>query len=348
MLYLAAPWWLSALLLPLLLGVYCYRQAHRQQGDSGTALIHPLANLLGELAQTTPSRLRFPWLWLSGLILLSLALSRPQWLETHGEDTRLGRDIMLALDVSGSTRAQDFIIDGNVADRLDVIKATARQLIEQRRGDRIGVVVFGDDAYTLIPLTADFVTVLKLINDLENNIAGEKTALGDAMVLASKRLKEASASQQDRRQRVLVLVTDGANTAGDTTPQNALNIAKAQGIRIHTVGVGSHRRVAFPRAVLQQPELVEMPFDEALLQRIAAETGGRYFVGGDSETLLHISQEIDQLEQTEHGIPLGATQELYWLPLGAGLFLLLFAAHRLLTPDNATRLRGARRREVEP
>jgi len=317
MLHLHAPYWLAALLLPALVLWLLHRQPPKPQIQEN-ALIHPFADLFSELNQAITQTKKIPWCWLTGLTLITLALSQPQWIDTSSEDKRYGRDIILALDVSGSTRAQDFLIDGQVIDRLDMIKHVANNFIDHRQGDRIGIIIFGDDAYTLIPLSPDLLTVKKLIANLDNNIAGEKTALGDAIALASKRLKDNA-----QRQRVAIILTDGSNTAGKIHPLTALKTAQEHNIRIHTIGIGSHRRVAFPKALLEQPELVQMPLDEKLLRQLASETGGLYFLGESSDALQKISQDINAIEQMPRSTPLGATQELYWLPLFTGMLLLL-------------------------
>ncbi len=322
MLHLNAPYWLIALLLPALLLWSLRRQTNRPPPQH-TSLTHPLADLFDELKLNQPQATKTPWYWLTGIAFITLALSQPQWVDTSSEDTRYGRDIMLVLDVSGSTRAQDFLIEGQVVDRLDMIKHTANNFIAQRQGDRIGVIIFGDDAYTLIPMSPDLSTVKKLVAGLDNNIAGEKTALGDAIALASKRLRD-----NDQRQRVMIIMTDGSNTTGSIHPLTALDAAKTHNIRIHTIGIGSHRRVAFPKAILEQPELVQMPLDETLLQRLASETGGLYFLGQNNETLKRISHDINTLEQRPHAHPLGATKELYWLPLFIGMLFIFFAVLR--------------------
>ena len=323
MMHFAMPLGFLALLLPLLL-FFVMQKKPPQRKQNGAALIHPLADLLQTHQASSSKKNKSVWLWLVGITLLSLTLSRPQWIDTHSEDLLHGRDIMFALDVSGSTRALDFVIDGEVVDRLEMIKKVAIDLINLRQGDRIGVIIFADDAYTLIPLTPDHQTVKTLLADLENNIAGEKTALGDAIALATQRLKE-----NQQRQRVLVLMTDGANTSGKIHPIVALQNAKQHNIRIHTIGIGSHNRVAFPKAVKEQPVLVKMPLDEALLQHIADETKGLYYLGTNSEALEKISLNLNHIEQTGRDTPLGASTELYWIPLFIGMLLLIIAGHRM-------------------
>ena len=320
MLHLASPFWLALLIIP---GIVVFLMQRQNKPTQQLALTHPMIDALANNSIAKPSK-NIPWWWLLGMILLPLALAKPQWVDTESEDTRYGRDIMLALDVSGSTRAQDFIIDGEVIDRLDMIKHVANNFIDQRKGDRIGVIIFGDDAYTLIPMTPDHATVKKLIADLENNIAGEKTALGDALALAAKRLKDS-----EQQERIVILLTDGANTSGNTHPLIALEAAKQHQLRIHTIGIGSHRRVAFPKGTLETPELVQMPLDEALLQQVAHETGGLYFMGESSEALNQISDDINQIEQSKHRPHGGATTELYWLPLLLSMCLLFIASLRL-------------------
>ncbi len=295
------------------------------------ALFHPHAALLAQLAAETPPRpRRWPWLWLMGCTLLVLALARPQWIVLlPGEYP--ARDFMLAIDISGSMRAQDFIIDKRPADRLTVVKNTVDELLAERRGDRAGLIVFGDEALTLSPVTHDLNLLRRLLQDIDNGIAGEKTALGDAVALAVKRLRERPPAA-----RILLLFTDGANTAGAIAPARALALAQQFQVRIYTIAVGKDGQVLFPSGANNQLGLSELPIDEALLQQLADESGGRFYRARDSGALQKIVKDIDALETVNVKLDqLGEPHEAYWLPLFAGL-LLLFAAQ------------GRRAREVLP
>lgn len=263
-----------------------------------------------------------PWLvWL----LLVLAATQPQWL---GEPVALpvsGRDLMLAVDLSGSMELEDFILDGRPANRLQVVKAAASTFIERRVGDRLGLILFGSQAYLQTPLTFDRDTVATLLNEAVVKLAGERTAIGDAIGLALKRLRAA-----DARDRVLILLTDGVSNAGEVEPRQAAKLAAAEGLRIYTIGLGAKpmRQETFfgPRIINPSADL-----DEGTLKDIAAITGGRYFRATDTASLESIYQELDRLEpaarDTEYFRP---HQSLFIWPLGLALAIsIILAASRL-------------------
>lgn len=316
----ASLWWLLALPLPLLLWQTLRRRAARRQ----VALFHPHAQLLAQLAAQLPTRTRhLPWLWLAGSMLLILALARPQWITLHPEDYP-GRDLMFAIDVSGSMRAEDFAIDDAPASRLTMVKAAVDKLLSQRSGDRAGLIVFGDDAVTLTPVTHDLSLVQARLHDIDNGMAGEKTALGDAIALAVKRLRE-----RPPQARLLFLFTDGTNTAGDFTPGDALALARQYGVRIYTAGIGKSGRVAYPGSESGSTILAELPLDETLLQQLATDSGGRYYRVQRSEDVQPILDDIAKLETvTLHLDKVGDHADWYWLPLLLGLALLFTAQRR--------------------
>ncbi|NOY62706.1 MAG: VWA domain-containing protein, partial [Gammaproteobacteria bacterium] len=205
-----------------------------------------------------------------------------------------------------------------------MIKTVIGEFLEQRRGDRAGLIVFADDAFTVAPISSDLNLIRTLLFQMKNGIAGERTALGDAIALAVKRL-------QDRQHpaRVVILFSDGSNTAGSMSPEDALLLAQESGIKIYTVAIGSNRTVAFPRGANNSPEFTRLPVDEALLRRLAVESGGRYYHAADSSTMMQIIADIDQLETIEQREQnLFLRQAWYWLPLLVGLSLLLVARQR--------------------
>jgi Ca-activated chloride channel homolog len=312
--------WLLALPLPFLVWRWLRRRTPRKQA----ALFHPHAQLLAQLAAELPTRARrWPWLWLAGCMLLILALARPQWVILHSDDYP-GRDLMFAIDVSGSMRAEDFVVDGHRVNRLDMVKAIVDRLLAQRPGDRAGLIVFGDDAFTLTPVTRDLALVRSMLHDIKNGIAGERTALGDAMALAVKRLRE-----RPPQSRVLFLFTDGTNTAGQFSPADALELAKQYKIRIYTVGIGRSGIVAYPGGPSGGTIASELPLDETLLQQIATETGGRYYRVKHSDDAKAILADIEKLETVNiHLRNVGEHADWYWLPLLLGLILLFFARRR--------------------
>lgn len=312
--------WLLALPLPLLLWRWWQRRPPRRQ----TALFHPHAELLAQLAAELPTRARrWPWLWLAGCMLLILALARPQWITLHPDDYP-GRDLMFAIDVSGSMRAEDFAIANRPASRLDLVKITVDKLLAQRKGDRAGLIIFGDDAYTLTPVTHDLALVRTILHDIRNGIAGEKTALGDAVALAVKRLRD-----RPPQSRVLFLFTDGTNTAGHFNPADALALAKQYKVRIYAVGIGRSGKVAYPGGESGETIAAELPLDETLLRQFAQESGGRYYRVQRSEDLAPILSDIEKLETVDiHLDKIGEHADWYWLPLVLGLGLLFLAQRR--------------------
>jgi Ca-activated chloride channel family protein len=316
----ASWYWLLALPLPLLLWQGWRRRPPRRQA----ALFHPHAALLAQLAAELPAPARrWPWLWLAGCMLLILALARPQWITLHPEDYP-GRDLMFAIDVSGSMRAEDFVIDNRPVSRLDLVKEAVDRLLAARRGDRAGLIVFGDDAYTLTPVTTDLTLLRTLLGEMRNGIAGEKTALGDAIALAVKRLRE-----RPPQSRILFLFTDGTNTAGRFQPAEALALAKRYKVRIYAVGIGRSGKVAYPGGESGETIAAELPLDEDLLQRLARESGGHYYHIQRSEDLGPILADIDRLETVDiHLDKIGDHAEWYWLPLVLGLGLLFLAQRR--------------------
>ncbi len=331
MLTLANPWWLLTLSLPII--VLFWRQWRDPVTENMAlnkahtlAISHPQAELLSQLESDNHQHgvKKMPWLWLIGCAALALALARPQWLNSNQLTSQDSRDIMLAIDISASMRAEDFVLQGQTVSRLTAVQHVINQFIEKRQGDRLGIIIFADDAYTLAPLTQDLTLISDFLRDLRLGLAGEKTALGNAIALATKRLNDHS-----KENRVMVLFSDGANTTGAITPSMAIQIAQEEGIRIYTVGIGSHRRVAFPNNIIDPINLTEMPLDEALLQRIAEQTGGQYFVGENTQTLQKITATIDQIETVEQDKsikPKGA--DWYWLPLLFGLGLLFIDQRR--------------------
>ncbi len=259
--------------------------------------------------------------------LLVLAACRPQWL---GEPTSLplsGRDLLMAVDISGSMKTRDMKLDGELVTRVDMVKQVAGEFLERRLGDRLGLIVFGTRPYLLAPLTFDRATVRTLLTETEIGLAGERTAIGDAIGLAVKRLRSRPAAT-----RVLVLLTDGANTAGVVEPLQAAGLAGGEGLRIHTIGVGADellvRDVLGVRRVNPSVDL-----DEATLGAIAEATGGRYFRARDTAALREIYALLDELEPVEADVErLRPVAELYVWPLGLALLVVALLAVALVSP----------------
>ena len=264
-------------------------------------------------------RQKSTWLFYLAWLCLVAGAAKPMWI---GEPVSLpvsGRDLMLAIDLSGSMENPDFLLNGKKVDRLTVVKQVAGDFIERRVGDRIGLILFGKRAYVQTPLTFDRETVKYMLKEAEIGLAGKETAIGDGIGLAAKRLQDRPAES-----RVLIVLTDGANTAGEIDPIKAAELAKELGLKIYTIGVGADSlevqsffgtRVVNPSADL----------DEATLSKIASLTGGSYFRAKDTKGLEAIYGQLDVLEpavqETETLRPQIA---LYYWPVSAGLAFVLF------------------------
>lgn len=298
-----------------------------------------LATLLPPAAGTgTAARLRFPFyaalrdgmggrpapgrrgrVWLAALawLLLVTAAARPQWI---GEAVQLpisGRSLMLAVDISGSMQTEDMLVAGRPVMRLAVVKQVAGEFVERREGDRLGLILFGELAYLQTPLTFDRQTVRTLLFEAAIGLAGQGTAIGDAIGLAVKRLRD-----QPEQNRVVILLTDGANTTGSVDPLKAADLAATDAVRIYTIGIGDDRGMAGPFG-LQRRSGGDL--DEATLKAIAEKTRGRYFRARDLSALQEIYALIDDIEPlSEDQQSYRPVDELYAWPMAAAFLLSLF------------------------
>ena len=256
-----------------------------------SALVFPSIKKLQ--AANSKSRLhRVPFLLrVLSVVLVILALARPQSGRQESKRRSEGIDIMLVADASGSMNALDFLINGKRQNRLSVVERAMEDFVQSRVDDRIGLVVFGTYAYALSPLTLDHDLVLQLIDNMKVAMAGEETAIGDAIAVASNRFKDVKG-----KSKVMVLLTDGENDAGKLDPREAAEAAKALGIKIYTVGVGSEGAVPIQTPLGYQQ--VRLPIDEKLLKDVASMTGARYFRATDTDALFEIYHTIDSLEKT--------------------------------------------------
>lgn len=253
--------------------------------------------------------------------LFVLALARPQTGSYFTELDASGRDIMLTLDVSNSMRALDFFYDRNRIDRITALKKVVQDFIEKRKGDRIGLVVFGETAWTQCPLTLDQKTLQEYLKLIQAGMAGGSTAIGDGIGVALKHLKDLKGES-----KVVVLVSDGESNAGILHPLRAASIAKELGIKIYTIGIGSSEKVPFPTENIWQQTVLTyqvLPLDEKTLREIAETTGGQYFYAKDTETLVKIYDEINKLEMREDKIVQYVEYKDYFmLPLSLGVVLI--------------------------
>jgi Ca-activated chloride channel family protein len=308
----AWPWVLLAVPLPLLV-----RWLAPALRSGGPALRVPWGPRLRGIAAGAGHSLRgrLPGLALLGWLLLCVAAARPQQLGPPVAPPQAGRDLMLALDLSGSMADEDMSLGGRRVDRLTAAKAVLADFLDRRDGDRVGLVVFGQRAYALAPMTRDLDSVRAQLADSVVGIAGRETAIGDAIGLAVKRL-----SGQEAGQRVLVLLTDGVNTAGVLEPLKAAALARDAGVRIHTIAFGADSDTI---SVFGLP--VQLPggggdIDEATLAQVADMTGGKAFRARDTSQLAGIYAEIDRIEPVEHEArPVRPMLERYPLPLGGAI-----------------------------
>ena len=270
-------------------------------------------------------------IWLNILLvlcwlLLVLSSARPLWVGEQIELPVSGRDLMLAVDLSGSMQVEDFRIKGQAVDRLTATKYVAQDFIRDREGDRLGLILFGRNAYLQTPLTFDLTTVNTLLMESAIGLAGKETAIGDAIGLAIKRLKDKKDGS-----RVLILLTDGANTAGEITPLKAAELAANHGLKIYTIGIGADEMIResfFGRQRINPSQ----DLDEKTLTAIAEKTGGQYFRARDTEELAEIYKILDELEPVEVDThTLRPEKSLYMWPLGIALFLAMLIALIRLT-----------------
>ena len=257
------------------------------------------------------------WGWLAWIFLIG-AMARPVWMGDAIEEAVSGRDLMLAVDLSGSMEIEDFVLKARKVDRLTATKAVAGQFIERRVGDRLGLIVFGDKAYLQVPLTFDRKTVRTLLDEAVIGLAGEKTAIGDAIGLAVKRLQS-----NPEGQRVLILLSDGANTAGAVTPLQAADLAARVGLKVYTIGIGADEMMV--RDFLGSHKVnPSQDLDETTMRGIAEKTGGQYFRARDLQQMETIYRKLDQLEPIERDRRYyRPMDEFYLWPLGLSL---LFSA----------------------
>jgi len=283
------PWVLFLLPLPIL--VYLLFQ---NRSKSGSALRLPAGIQLATGSQTGSDGSVKRW-WLSAFLiwaLLLVASARPTWVGPPMDLPLSGRDLLLAIDISGSMNETDLYHGNRSYTRISVVREVAADFVEKRAGDRVGLIMFGSNAYVQTPLTTDHKTVAHFIREAEVGLAGRSTAIGDAIGLGIKRLRDRPVES-----RVLLLLTDGANSAGVVNPIDAAGVAAQNEIRIHTIGVGSEPRqtvFGFPSTV-RASEL-----DEETLLKVAEITGGEYFRARNVAELQRIYGLIDELEPAEN------------------------------------------------
>lgn len=287
---------LLLLLLPLLFLFYILQKLKRRRSALMSTPLIKMAEPEGILLKLRNLPVYLQYL---ALILSIIALARPQAGKVLKEIKVSGIDIMLILDSSGSMQALDFQEGERRKTRFDVAKAVISDFLKEREGDRIGLIVFGEYAYTQCPLTVDYEIIRGFLEELEVGVAGDRTAMGDAIALAVKRLKDVPS-----KSRIAILLTDGRSNTGIISPSEATELAKTFGIKIYTVGIGSEGRSPFlidtffgKRLVYQEVEL-----DEEGLKSIASQTGGKYFRARSPRELREAYETINRLEKTEREV----------------------------------------------
>ncbi|MCX7066633.1 MAG: VWA domain-containing protein [Methylococcales bacterium] len=317
MIHFAWLWALLALPLPLLVRWLLPVCNPVEQA----ALKVPFLNDIAELQTQATLKVNSWGLWLATVtwILLVLACARPQWLGEPIEQAISGRDLMMAVDLSRSMEAQDFMLNKRPVDRLTAIKAIASDFINRRVSDRIGLILFGTQAYLQTPLTFDRKTVQTLLDEAVIGLAGDNTAIGDAIGLAVKRLKN-----QPDNSHVLILLTDGANTAGEVTPLKAAELAAANKLKIYTIGIGADEMLV-PSLFGNRKVNPSLDLDEKTLIKIAESTGGYYYRAKNTDELNNIYMRLDELEPVEKDKQYFRPRtELYMYPLAFALGLVTF------------------------
>ncbi len=314
----AWPWMALVVIAPLLVR-WWLPPSHRSSG----ALKVPDEALLPQQRSVGTAKLKFrftSFLALCVWLLVVAAACRPQIAGEALPSPISGRNLMLAVDLSGSMEVDDFELAGQRVNRLDATKAVAGAFIERRVGDRIGLILFGQQAYLQAPLTFDRVTLKTFLLESSIGLAGEKTAIGDAIGMAVKRLREA---EVEGEQQVLILLTDGANTAGNIRPLKAAELAAAANLKVYTVGIGAESmEISSIFNGRRQTVNPSTDLDERTLIAIAEQTGGRYFRATDTASLTDIYVELDKLEPVPEEIfDAQPMIDLYFWPLALAVLL---------------------------
>jgi len=328
LIHFAWPWIWVALPLPLL----CW-YAMKPLKMEDAALKIPFFRRVNSIEQGVRSRpgnikIAAALLVLAWLAFLAAA-AKPEWVGDPQSIPGKGRDLMVAVDFSDSMATEDMKIKDEYYSRVQVVKYLVGDFLKQRKGDRVGLVLFATHAYLYAPLTFDRDTVDKLLQEADLGMAGRATAIGDAIALAVKRLRE-----RPEGQRTLILLTDGQNTAGELEPLQAADLAARAKVKIYTIGIGADSMVVSRGFIFQHDEVVKpsADLDEDTLKKIAAKTGGEYFRARDPQELQQIYQQIDKIEPiTLDNNIYRPSKTLFYFPLAvclAALTALLWSMRR--------------------
>ncbi|NRD74380.1 VWA domain-containing protein [Shewanella sp. VB17] len=313
MLTFAWAWLLLLLPLPLI-----FRKKQQDIEISGHLLLPGITTNGSQQIKQAPASRKAYWLvW--GLLII--AVTRPLWMGEPIELPSKGRDLMVAVDLSGSMQIEDMVLDGKAVNRFTMVQSVLSEFIERRKGDKLGLILFADHAYLQAPLTQDRRSVAQFLQEAQIGLVGKQTAIGEAIALSVKRF-----DQIEQSNRVLILLTDGSNNSGSVSPDQAAKIAAKRGIKIYSIGVGAdvmERRTIFGKERVNP----SMDLDENQLTSLADATGGRYFRARNSQELAQIYQEIDKLEPISRDqVSYRPQSELFYFPLALALLVTILMA----------------------
>ena len=325
--------WILAL-LPLPLVVYFFVPA---RDIELTAISLPTYSVLEMLPSTSAGNNLSRWkLLVLGLAWCSLivAAARPQWMGEAVQLPAKGRDLLMAVDISGSMKLPDMVQHGEQVPRIIAVKQVIHEFVQKRQGDRLGLILFGSRAYLYVPLTFDRKIIDQQMQETQIGFAGENTAIGDGIAIAVKKLQERPANS-----RVLILMTDGANNSGEIDPLQAAELAKLSGVKIYTIGIGADS-MEVEGFLFNQRVNPSVDLDEGMLEKIAEKTGGEYFRARDPKRLSEIYAIIDKMEPVDQEAEtFRPIRELFYYPLALalGLMLLVIFLPQLLRLSEARR-----------
>ncbi|MBZ0198315.1 MAG: VWA domain-containing protein [Ignavibacteriaceae bacterium] len=310
----AFPWVLYFLAIIPLMAVWYWIKKRK----SHASITYSSVGTFKDLSPTIRERLRFfpDLLRLLAIGLFIVALARPQTFSSGENVYTEGIDIAMVLDISGSMLAEDL-----KPNRLEAAKNVMDEFISARTSDRIGLVVFARDAFTQCPLTIDYSVLRNLLSQIKSGMIEDGTAIGNAIANGVNRLKDSNA-----KSKVVILLTDGVNNAGEVDPVSAAEIAKTFGVRIYTIGVGTRGEAPYPVATPfgTRYQMIPVEIDENILKEIANTTGGKYFRATNNTALVNIYKEIDSMEKAKVEITsYRNAAEMFYGWLGAGLLLIL-------------------------
>ncbi|WP_044412330.1 VWA domain-containing protein [Thiomicrospira microaerophila] len=316
------PWMIAFLPLPWLIRPFLKPAQQKQIPLLAPHLVSRLRvnQSVQPLQKPSADGLRLPLLFLALWLVLLLAAMRPVWFLTPTPFESTGRDMLLSVDLSGSMEKPDMLLNGRNVDRLVALKSVVDDFIVQRQGDRMGLIVFGTEAFMVSPLTYDLSAIQQLLQETQIGMAGNNTAIGDSIGLAIKHLQGVR-----NNKAVLVLLTDGSNNAGAVEPLDAAKKAAEVGLVIHTIAFGDVQAGGSRNRVFD--------IDTETLEAISALTGGESFVASQTQQLAEIYKRINEIESTQFTLnQFRARTELFSWPLGLALLLSFYLVWRSITP----------------